>query len=74
MLRTIALGSAILIQGIYVRTLSDGRMTVKVGDLHFSGAPVPKAALSPLHVSNEKGRPESAAPFLLYRRSEVDLN
>ena len=44
MLRTIALGSAVLIQGIYVRTLTDGRMTVRVGNLHFSGAPVSKAA------------------------------
>lgn len=44
MLKTIALGSAVLIQGIYVRTLPDGRMTVRVGKLQFSGPPVSKAA------------------------------
>lgn len=44
MLRTIALGSAVLIQGIYVRTLSDGRILVRVGENLFSGAPVTKAA------------------------------
>jgi hypothetical protein len=44
MLRTIALGSAILIQGIYVRTLPDGRMIVRVGQSQFSGAPVAQAA------------------------------
>ena len=40
MLKTVALGSAILIQGIYVRTLPDGRMTVRVGNHQFSGSPV----------------------------------
>ena len=44
MLKTITLGTSILIQGIYVRTLPDGRMTVRVGNLQFSGPPVTKAA------------------------------
>ncbi len=44
MLRTIALGSAILVQGIYVRTLPDGRMTVRVDGSHYSGTPVTQAA------------------------------
>ena len=44
MLRTIALGSAILVQGFYVRTLPDGRMTVRVDGSMFSGMPVTPAA------------------------------
>ena len=44
MLRTIALGTSVLIQGIYVRTLPDGRMTVRVGQSQFSGSPVARAA------------------------------
>ena len=44
MLRTIALGSAVLVQGIYVRTLPDGRMTVRVDGSHYSGMPVAQAA------------------------------
>ena len=44
MLRTIALGTSVLIQGVYVRTLPDGRMTVRVGDNTFSGQPVTRAA------------------------------
>lgn len=44
MLRTIALGTSILVQGIYVRTLPDGRMTVRVDGSHFSGIPVAQAA------------------------------
>ena len=30
MLRTIEMGTSILVQGIYVKTLPDGRMTVRV--------------------------------------------
>ena len=44
MLRTIALGSAVLIQGIYVKTLPDGRMTVRVDGANFSGTPVSQMA------------------------------
>ena len=44
MLRTITLGSAVQVQGIYVKTLPDGRMTVRVDGTHYSGTPVSKAA------------------------------
>ena len=44
MLRTIVLGSAVLVQGIYVRTLPDGRMTVRVGGHTYSGMPVTQQA------------------------------
>lgn len=44
MLRTIALGSAVLIQGVYVKTLPDGRMTVRVDGAQYSGMPVSQAA------------------------------
>jgi len=44
MLRTISLGTSILVQGLYVRTLPDGRMTVRVGGTHYSGKPVARAA------------------------------
>ena len=44
MLKTIAMGTAILVQGIYVKTLPDGRITVRVDGAHFSGTPVSQAA------------------------------
>jgi hypothetical protein len=44
MIKTIALGSSILVQGIYVKTLPDGRMTVRVDGSQFSGKPVSQAA------------------------------
>lgn len=44
MLRTIAMGSTILVQGIYVKTLPDGRMTVRVDGSHYSGTPISQAA------------------------------
>ncbi|MEP0988085.1 hypothetical protein [Tateyamaria sp.] len=44
MLKTIAMGSAILVQGIYVKTLPDGRMTVHVDGAHYSGMPISQAA------------------------------
>jgi hypothetical protein len=40
MMRTIALGSSILIQGIFVKMLPDGRMTVRVDNADISGRPV----------------------------------
>jgi hypothetical protein len=40
MLRTISMGTSILVQGIYVKTLPDGRMTVRVDGDHYSGTPV----------------------------------
>ncbi|MEO0389647.1 MAG: hypothetical protein AAF218_01770 [Pseudomonadota bacterium] len=44
MLRTIMIGNAIFVQGVYVKTLSDGRMSVKVDDTIYSGMPVKAAA------------------------------
>ncbi|MCR8724431.1 hypothetical protein [Frigidibacter sp. ROC022] len=40
MLRTITLGSCVLVQGTFVRKLSDGRISVRVGKTVFSGFPV----------------------------------
>jgi len=44
MMRTIAMGTAILVQGIYVRTLPDGRVTVRVDGAHYSGTLISQAA------------------------------
>ncbi|MFK7874528.1 MAG: hypothetical protein AB8B71_01945 [Paracoccaceae bacterium] len=44
MLRTITIGSAISVQGTFVRSLPDGRIMVRVGASIFSGAPVNQAA------------------------------
>lgn len=44
MLRTITIGSAISVQGVFVEALPDGRITVRVGSSEFSGLPVSKAA------------------------------
>ena len=44
MLRTITIGSAISVQGIFVRALPDGRIIVKVGEALFSGKPVTSEA------------------------------
>ncbi|MFV0514537.1 MAG: hypothetical protein ACK5MY_13055 [Jhaorihella sp.] len=44
LLRTITVGSCVSIQGIYVRTLSDGRIVVRVGKDLFEGRPVKVAA------------------------------
>jgi hypothetical protein len=40
MLRTIILGSCVSVQGVYVRTLADGRVMVRVGAREFAGQPV----------------------------------
>lgn len=40
MLRTIAIGTAILIQGIFVKALPDGRIVVKLDGKTFTGMPV----------------------------------
>ncbi|SEO09100.1 hypothetical protein SAMN04490248_101313 [Salinihabitans flavidus] len=40
MLRTITLGSHILVQGLFVRSLPDGRICVQVGKKMYSGLPV----------------------------------
>ncbi|MEL7090874.1 MAG: hypothetical protein AAFN94_03980 [Pseudomonadota bacterium] len=44
MLRTISLGTSVLIQGLYVTTLPDGRVTVKVDGTVYSGKPIARAA------------------------------
>jgi hypothetical protein len=44
MLRTIILGSAVMIQGLFVRALPDGRIVVKVDDKEHTGTPVTTAA------------------------------
>lgn len=44
MIRTIAMGTSILVQGIYVKTLPDGRMTVRVDGADFSGKPISQVA------------------------------
>ena len=40
MLRTITLGSCVMVQGVFVQQLPDGRISVRVGDRVFSGIPV----------------------------------
>ena len=44
MLRTIMLGSAISVQGIFTRALPDGRIVVKVDNATYAGVPVTKTA------------------------------
>lgn len=44
MLRTITIGSAVSVQGVFVKTYPDGRIAVRVGDVVFSGTPVAQAA------------------------------
>ena len=44
MLRTITIGSTVSVQGMFVRALPDGRITVRVGSSVYSGGPVSKAA------------------------------
>lgn len=40
MLRTITVGDYVSVQGMYVRTLPDGRIAVKVGEKVYEGRPV----------------------------------
>jgi hypothetical protein len=40
MLRTICIGSSVLIQGVVVKTLPDGKLVVRVDDKLFVGKPV----------------------------------
>jgi GTP cyclohydrolase III len=44
MLQTIAIGTTVYVQGIFVRTLPSGKVQVRVGDQTFSGAPVQNVA------------------------------
>lgn len=40
MLKTITVGSCISVQGTFVKTLSNGRVVVRVGERTFEGHPV----------------------------------
>lgn len=40
MLKTITIGSAVSVQGIFVRNTADGRMTVKVDNAVYTGKPI----------------------------------
>jgi len=40
MLKTIAIGSCVLIQGVFVRKLDNGKVVVRVGTTNFAGTPV----------------------------------
>lgn len=44
MLRTVVLGSCVFVQGVFVRSLSNGKIAVRVGDQIFEGRPVAQAA------------------------------
>lgn len=39
-LRTITLGSCVMVQGLFVAQLADGRIAVRVGEKVFAGLPV----------------------------------
>ena len=41
MLRTITIGSSLMIQGFVIGTAPDGRLMVRVGERIFTGHPVP---------------------------------
>ena len=41
MLRTIRIGSTVLVQGLVTGSLPDGRLVISVGDKTFVGHPVP---------------------------------
>jgi hypothetical protein len=40
MLKTIITGSRVLVQGILVRTMDNGKMAVRIGDRIYVGLPV----------------------------------
>lgn len=44
MLKTIVLGSGVLVQGLFEKHLANGRIAVRVGQRVFVGLPVAKAA------------------------------
>lgn len=43
MLRTITVGSCVSVQGVFVRSLPDGRIAVRVGHNIYAGKPVQAA-------------------------------
>lgn len=46
MIRTIFIGSCVSVQGIFLRTLADGRIAVRDGDRTFFGFPVAPARVT----------------------------
>jgi len=40
MLKTITVGNHVQVQGLFVKTLANGRVVVSVGDREFEGRPV----------------------------------
>ena len=46
MLRTIAIGSCVSIQGLLVKTLADGKLVIKVDEKLFVGSPVSQQRLA----------------------------
>jgi hypothetical protein len=44
MLRTILIGSCVLVQGLFERDLGDGRIQIRVGSKLFEGVAVDKKA------------------------------
>jgi hypothetical protein len=44
MLRTITIGTCVLVQGVLVREFTDGRIAVRVGEHIFQGIPVERAS------------------------------
>ena len=43
MIKTITVGNYISVQGLWVRTLADGRVVVRVGQQEYVGRPIAKA-------------------------------
>ncbi|MBT2131770.1 hypothetical protein [Aliiroseovarius lamellibrachiae] len=43
MMRTIMLGSCVMVQGQFVKALQDGRIVVRVDDRIYTGRPVAQA-------------------------------
>ncbi len=44
MIRTIIIGSCVSVQGIFVRSLQDGRIVIRADNREFSGFPIAKSA------------------------------
>lgn len=44
MIRTILIGSCVSVQGMYVRTLPNGKVVVRVDQTEFEGRPASEAA------------------------------
>ena len=51
MLHTVVLGSCVSVQGVYVRTIEDGRVTVRVDRTEFTGVLVAMSPQNPARVA-----------------------